>query len=88
MGVVWIRWRYDQNRNRFLETLAETCAKTRWQVLAWCLMNNHFHLVVETPEPNLVAGMKWLLEQANARPGPGHFGELFALRHYHQRTTL
>jgi hypothetical protein len=30
-------------------------------VHAYCLMSNHFHLVVETPQPNLVAGMKWLL---------------------------
>ncbi len=26
-----------------------------------CLMRNHFHLVIETPHPNLVVGMKWLL---------------------------
>jgi hypothetical protein len=32
-----------------------------WQVHAFCLMNNHFHLVVETPQPNLAAGMKWFL---------------------------
>jgi REP element-mobilizing transposase RayT len=30
-------------------------------VHALCLMPNHFHLVVETPRANLVAGMKWLL---------------------------
>src|SRR2546427_2700874 len=46
---------------RFLESLAECCAKTDWQVHALCLMPNHFHLVVETPKANLVAGMKWLL---------------------------
>jgi putative transposase len=51
----------NQDRQRFLETLAEACAKTDWQVLAYCLMPNHFHLVLETPQPNLVAGMKWLL---------------------------
>lgn len=32
-----------------------------WQLHAWCLMPNHFHLVVETPQPNLFDGMKWLL---------------------------
>ena len=52
---------HDQDRRRFLETLAEACAKTLWQVHAYCLMPNHFHLVVETPQPNLVVGMKWLL---------------------------
>ena len=34
---------YDQDRNRFLETLAQTCEKTGWQVHAFCLMSNHFH---------------------------------------------
>ena len=48
----------DQDRQRFLETLEEACAKTGWQVHALCLMPNHFHLVVETPQPNLVAAMR------------------------------
>lgn len=41
---------------RFLEPLGEACAKTGWQVRAYCLMDNHFHLVVETLQANLVAG--------------------------------
>ena len=49
------------DRELFWTTLAEACRRTGWQVHAWCLMSNHFHLVVETPRPNLVAGMKWLL---------------------------
>ncbi len=49
------------DRRRFLETLGEACAKTGWQIHACCLMRNHFHLVIETPGANLVAGMKWLL---------------------------
>ena len=48
----------DADRKRFLETLAECCGKTDWQVHAFCLMSNHVHLVVETPKANLVAGMK------------------------------
>ncbi len=51
----------DADRSLFLDTLTEACAKTGWQVHAYCLMPNHFHLVIETPAPNLVAGMKWLL---------------------------
>ena len=51
----------DADRKCFLETLAECCGKTDWQVHALCLMPNHFHLVVETPKTNLVAGMKWFL---------------------------
>ncbi|MGP8236265.1 MAG: transposase [Limisphaerales bacterium] len=34
----------DDDRSRFLETLGQACAKTGWQVLAYCLMSNHFHL--------------------------------------------
>ena len=51
----------DVDRQDFLETLAEACQKTGFQVHAYCLMRNHFHLVVETPHANLVAGMRWLL---------------------------
>jgi REP element-mobilizing transposase RayT len=46
----------DQDRQRLLGTLGEACAKTEWQIHAWCLMRNHFHLVIETPEANLVDG--------------------------------
>ena len=45
----------------FWRRWARPARKTGWQVHAYCLMPNHFHLVVETPQPNLVAGMKWLL---------------------------
>ncbi len=49
----------DADHQRFVDTLGEACAKTGWQVHAYVLMPNHFHVVVETPQPNLVAGMKW-----------------------------
>ena len=62
----------DEDRECFLSTLAQACRKTEWQVHAWCLMGNHFHLVVETPQPNLVAGMKWLL---------GFYTKRFNIRH-------
>jgi REP element-mobilizing transposase RayT len=48
----------DADRQRFVDTLGEVCAKTGWQVHAYVLMPNHFHVVVETPQPNLVARMK------------------------------
>jgi REP element-mobilizing transposase RayT len=51
----------DADRKRFLSTLEECCQKTGWQVNRFCLMSNHFHLVVETPNANLVVEMKWLL---------------------------
>jgi len=73
----------DADRHRFVETLAEACAKTGWQVHAYVLMPNHFHLVVETPQPNLVAGMKWLLGTYTGRFNRRHrlFGHLFAGRY-------
>lgn len=51
----------ETDRKEFLRALGEVCQKTGWQVHAYCLMNNHFHVVLETPQPNLVVGMKWLL---------------------------
>jgi REP element-mobilizing transposase RayT len=54
-------FRDAQDRRMFLDTLTEACAKTHWQIHAYCLMRNHFHLVLETPAAHLVAGMKWLL---------------------------
>ena len=47
----------DVDRQDFLKTLAEACQKTGWQVRAYCLMSNHYHLVVAPP--SLVAGMEW-----------------------------
>ena len=49
-------FRGDSDRELFLQTLGEACAKTDWQVHAFCLMRNHYHLVLETPNANLVAG--------------------------------
>jgi REP element-mobilizing transposase RayT len=62
----------DQDRQRFIHTLAEACGKTGWQVLAHCLMPNHFRLVMETPRGNLVAGMKWLLGTYTGRCNRRH----------------
>jgi putative transposase len=50
----------DVDRHDFIKTLAEACQKTGWQVHAFCLMRNHYHLVLETPGADLVAGMAWL----------------------------
>ncbi len=73
----------DSDRELFLKTLGEACAKTAWQIHAYCLMHNHFHLVVETPRANLVAGMKWLLGTYTARFNRRHqsFGHLFSGRY-------
>jgi putative transposase len=73
----------DADRERFLATLGEACGKTGWQVHAYCLMANHFHLVVETPQANLVAGMKWFLGTYTSRFNRRHkvFGHLFSGRY-------
>jgi len=49
----------DKGRRLFLSTLEEVCEQTGWRIHAYCLMSNHYHLLIETPEANLVAGMKW-----------------------------
>src|SRR5687768_13941504 len=73
----------DLDRRRWVETLAECCGKTDWQVHAYCLMSNHFHLVLETPKANLVAGMKWFLGTYTSRFNRRHhlFGHLFSGRY-------
>ena len=73
----------EADRQRFVETLAEVCAKTGWQAHAYVLMPNHFHLVVETPQPNLVGGMKWFLGTYTSRFNRRHklFGHLFSGRY-------
>jgi len=50
----------DGARKSFLECLDTCCQAQGWSLHAWVLMGNHYHLCVETPEPNLVEGMKWL----------------------------
>jgi putative transposase len=50
----------DKDRRMFIEMLSEACEKTGWLVYAWVLMSNHYHLVFQTPQANLVAGMRWL----------------------------
>ena len=51
----------DKDRFDFIDRLGKVCGSHGWRIHAWVLMGNHFHLLVETPEPNLVTGMKTLL---------------------------
>ena len=73
----------DHDRRSFLKTLGEACVKADWQVHAYCLMKNHFHLVMETPKPTLIDGMKWLLAVYTLRFNARHqkWGHLFAGRY-------
>ena len=44
----------------FIECLFQTCERMGWRLHAFCLMRNHYHLAVETPQGNLVTGVHWL----------------------------
>lgn len=48
----------DADRIDFLKLLAQTCQRFGWHSYAWCLMGNHYHLVIETSEANLSRGMR------------------------------
>lgn len=50
----------DDDRETFLATLAWVVERFGWICHAYCLMDNHFHLLIETPQPNLSLGMRQL----------------------------
>jgi putative transposase len=52
--------RDDIDRMSFVHRLARAVELHGWRCWAYCLMDTHFHLVIQTPEPNLGVGMKWL----------------------------
>ena len=73
----------DDDRRFFLKAMGEACAMTGWRVHAWVLMSNHYHLVIETPDANLVAGMQWLQNTFTRRFNVRHrkWGRLFGDRY-------
>jgi putative transposase len=50
----------DSDREAFLKTLAHVNKRYNWICHAYCLMDNHYHLLIETPEGNLSIGMRQL----------------------------
>lgn len=46
------------DKQRFLEILRDTLERFAWHCLSYCLMSNHYHLLVRTPQPNLARGMR------------------------------
>ena len=76
-------YRDEDDRRTYLRILRGTVGHCRWRLLAYCLMDNHVHLLVETREPNLGAGMKRLhssyAQRFNARHGS--CGHLFQERY-------
>ncbi len=73
----------DDDRRFFLLALSQACEMTGWRVHAWVLMGNHYHLFIETPEGNLVAGMKWLQNTYTRRFNVRHraWGRVFGDRY-------
>jgi putative transposase len=53
-------FRGDRDRTTYLLQLARVTVRMRWRLLAYCLMDNHVHLLVETRAPNLGSGMRRL----------------------------
>ena len=50
----------DTDRQQWLDVFAHVCKRFNWACHAYCLMDNHFHIVIETIEGNLSAGMRQL----------------------------
>ena len=50
----------DPDRELFLDTLSQIVERFNWLCHAYCLMGNHYHLMIETPDGNLTAGMRQL----------------------------
>ena len=50
----------DQDRQEFLSILEQVITQFNWTCHAWCLMDNHYHLLIQTPDGNLSKGMRQL----------------------------
>jgi len=75
-------FRTNADREAFLAFLGKTVNRFGWSLIAWVLMTNHFHLVIQTPEPNLSRGMHWLNGSYAGWFNHGHkrWGHLFGGR--------
>ena len=73
----------EEDRRFFLKAVSEVCAQTGWMVHAWVIMGDHYHLFIETPEANLVEGMKWLQNTYTRRFNVRHraWGRVFGDRY-------
>lgn len=72
----------DTDRRRFLGLVSELPERFRLEIHAFVLMDNHYHLVVRTPEPNLSHAMRWLHVTYSSRFNWAHeqVGHVFAGR--------
>jgi len=51
---------FDADREAWLQVFGQVCDRFNWVCHAWCLMTNHYHILIETPEANLAQGMRQL----------------------------
>ncbi len=73
----------EEDQSAFLGLLGRACGRSGWRVHAWALMGNHYHLALETPEANLIAGMQWLQNSVTRRFNIRHrkWGRVFGDRY-------
>ena len=73
----------EEDRAMLLKILAQACDKTGWRVHGWVLMDNHYHWLIETAEPNLVDGMRWVQNTYTRRFNVRHklWGHVFGGRY-------
>ncbi len=50
----------NEDRQVFLQILEQVIVQFNWLCYAWCLMDNHYHLLIQTPDGNLSKGMRQL----------------------------
>ena len=81
--------RDDLDRKWLLQRLGLTVTRHRWSCLAYCLLDTHFHLIVQTAIPNLGVGMQWMLAPYARDFNDRHErrGNLFHTRFYSTRIT-
>jgi REP element-mobilizing transposase RayT len=75
-------FRASSDYERFLSLLEQVVSRHEWLCHAYCLMGNHYHLLVETPRPNLSAGMRHLNGVCNSQA----FNRVHQLGRYRARS--
>jgi REP element-mobilizing transposase RayT len=73
----------DDDRRAFLSVFDEVCETCNWECHAYCLMGNHYHLLIEAPDGNLLKGMRQVngvyaqhFNRTHGRVGDGSYGSI------------
>jgi len=69
----------EKAKQSFEDCLFNACVRYNWRLYAYCLLSNHYHIAIETPEGNLSIGMQWLQSTFANRFNRAHLshGHLF-----------